>query len=184
MLLKIHSDPSYFKKYDRFREVTDRGKVPVFLDCNSPEIMKDNRVLFSFSDEDYQLVRAFVELGGDGNNRSLLLWICKSIGGLDQIEVPSPIKPRAQGLYHPDYPREMEEKDYLDALNEGRPTIGIIFHQTFWNKMNIDNIDALIRAIEGRGANTIPVFCITSPSEITGSIGIIETINTYFMLIN
>ncbi len=180
VFFKIHSDPSYFKKYDRLKEVTDRTGISVFIDCSSPEVMKETRYLFNFPDKEYNIVRAFIELGGNENNKNLLIWACKNVTKID-IDVPSPSKPKAEGLYHPRMPKEIEEQKYLDDLNSSKPTVGIMFPQAYWIKGNLEPINELIKITEDMGANTIPVFFITSPSEITNSIGITGTIEKYLM---
>ena len=180
-MMKIHSDPSYFKKFDRFRTAVEKAGVPFFLECNAPEVMKDFRDCFGYPDEDYDLLCRYVKLGGESNSRGILLWACSRLCGMDGVAVPEPEAPRAQGIYHPSLGPGSDEEGYLESLDPSRPSVGVIFHQKYWVEGNTDHIDALIGALESKGANVIPVFAITSPSAITGSDGIIETVKRYFV---
>lgn len=180
IVVRLHSDTSHFKKWDRFKEVAEGAKGLLFVDSHMDEVMREVRPLFSGSDEDYALLREFVELGGDENNKGLLLWALRFCDGAD-VEVPQPCKQRTEGVYHPDRPRDIDLQTYLETLDPDRPTIGILFFQGYWSSDNIGPIDALIREIECMGANVLPVFFIASPSSVTGSIGICKVVEQYLM---
>lgn len=180
VIVRVHSDPSYFKKLDRLQSVIDKNNVPMFLSCNTPEILRDYRGKFPFSDEDHDLVHRFVELGGVENSMGLLRWACVTLSGADDVKITDPVVLAAQGLYLPGKDA-LDEDAYLDSLDSTKPTVGILFHQKYWTEKNIDHIDALVETVKRMGANAIPVFCITSPGEITGSIGIKATIEKYFV---
>ncbi|MGE5756787.1 MAG: cobaltochelatase subunit CobN, partial [Planctomycetaceae bacterium] len=73
-------------------------------------------------------------------------------------EPPTPL-PR-DGLYHPDAPLGLTPATWQARFaRAGRPTIGILFYRAHWMAQNVAPIDALIRSIEGRGGNALPVFC-------------------------
>ena len=180
VILKVHGDPSYFKKIDRLKSAVRNRGIPMFVECNSPEVQKEFRDWFPFPDEDYKKVSGFIELGGEKNSIGLLYWVCSRIGNMP-VDVPVLDVPPAQGLYHPDPGRVADEREYLDSLDPSKPTVGILFHQKYWKENNIDNIQELVRSLERAGCNTIPVFCITTPSEVSGSIGIVGTIERYFI---
>jgi cobaltochelatase CobN len=181
VLVRIHGDPSRFKKFDRFKEVVEKAGRLTFVDCEGMrEIMPEFRHLFILSDDEYDRVRKYVEMEGKDNIRGLLLWACRALGKMD-VEVPDPVPPRTEGIYHPDHPRDIGLADYLATLDPGRPTVGIMFPQGIWLTDDLEPIDALVRAVESVGANALPAFLSTVPSEITGSLGIRKVIERYFM---
>ena len=180
IIVRLHSDTSHFKKWDRFEEGAKRAKGLFFVDSHMEEVAREVRPLFAGSDEEYDLLRSYVELGGDENNRALLLWAFRRIEGLD-VEVPEPRRQRTEGVYHPDKPRDIELRQYLGTLDPARPTIGILFFQGYWLSNNIEPVDALVRELERIGANALPVFFIASPNPVSGSIGIRKVVEEYFM---
>ena len=71
---------------------------------------------------------------------------------------PTPL-PR-DGLYHPDAPDGLTLADWhAHFQTPGRPTVGILFYRAHWMAHNVAPIDALIREIESRGGNPLPIFC-------------------------
>ena len=132
IIVRLHSDTSHFKKWGRFEEAAKLTKGLLFVDSHMEEVAREVRPLFKGSDEEYDLLRRYVELGGDENNRAIILWALRRIGGLD-VEVPEPRRQRTEGVYHPDQPRDIELLDYLATLDPSRPTIGILFFQGYWS---------------------------------------------------
>ncbi|MDW5562044.1 MAG: cobaltochelatase subunit CobN [Methanomassiliicoccus sp.] len=181
LIVRIHGDPSYFKKFDRLKETVLANKVCCLVACNENDVASQYRDLFPYSDADYHLIRAFVELGGKENDMGILAWACKTIDGMTSIEVPEPSRPRTEGIYHPDHGTMIDPIEYLSTLKPGRPTIGVMFHQTTWLSGNLEAINEIIWTLEKKGANVIPVFFVTSPSSTTGSIGIRSVFEKYFM---
>ncbi len=182
VLVHFHGEPSRFKKFDRLKEVLARSKRPVYISNDSmPEVMLEHRPMFTLPDGEYDRVRAYIEVGGEENLRSFLLWACKVLGGDASIGVPDPVRPEAQGIYHPDIGRSIDLERYLSRLDRSRPTVGILFSQGSWLSGNLEPIDSLIRAVERAGANTLPVFFTSSPGELTGSIGIKGAIERFLM---
>lgn len=180
VIVRLHSDTTHFKKWDRFRAAAERAKGLVFINSGMPEVAAEVRGLFKGTSEDYGLLRSYIELGGGENERGLLLWACRVISGLD-VEVPPPQRQRTEGIYHPDHPRDVDLPTYLGTLDPARPTVGVMFFQGYWLSNDLEPMDALIRELERIGANVIPVFFIASPNPVSGSIGIRAVVDRYFM---
>ncbi|HOF88083.1 MAG TPA: cobaltochelatase subunit CobN, partial [Armatimonadota bacterium] len=62
-----------------------------------------------------------------------------------------------------------------------KPTVGLWFFQHYWINQNLEHIDALIRAIEARGANVLPVFSMRLYDASLGNRGADEIVRGYFM---
>jgi cobaltochelatase CobN len=168
IVVRLHSDTSHFKKWDRFKEVAEAAKGLLFVDRHMDEVMREVRPLFAGTDEDYALLREYVELGGDENNRSLLLWAARFCDKVD-VEVPPPIRQRTEGVYHPDWPRDIDLQTYLGTLDPDHPTIGIMFFQGYWSSDNIRPIDSLIRELEGMVRTSFLCSSSPPPSSVSGS---------------
>ena len=178
-MINIHGDVSRYRRYDDLRKVLVEDKINTFLLCHIEESMVRDRELFLMPDDVYWNVRRYMQLGGPENQRGLLMYLRKVFTEPD-LEVPEPKVSLAQGIYHPDMPREITLEEYLKALEPDRPTVGVLINHASWLNGNLEAHDLMIREIERRGANTIPVFCTLTPSDITGSIGGAAVANRYF----
>ncbi len=167
--LKVHGDTSYMKKFDRIAGALEEGGASALLDCTDDEVTVRFRPLFKGDDAGYVLARSYYVLGGDANFTSLFLWALREFGGED-VEVPEPEMPPAQGIYYPG--REGVGFDFLDSLDPSKPNIGVFFHQKQWVTGNLDSVDGLIRAIERRGGNPVPVFLHNYEDPATGAVGL------------
>ena len=179
VFLRIHGDPTAFGKFEKLKETIERNGINAFMHCGNKEIMLEYRDLFQFSDEDYDLVSRFAELGGLENSVGLLKWVCKRVCDQD-VEVPEPFVQKAQGLYLPGIYDGIDEESYLNSLDPEKPTVGVMYHQRGWVERKMAHIDALVECLRGYGANVIPVFFISTPSEVSGSIGVAKVIEKYF----
>jgi cobaltochelatase CobN len=70
---------------------------------------------------------------------------------------PAVVEPQ-HGIYHPNLLRGATLADWLAIRNPQRPTVGVLFYRSHWMSGNLAFIDALVRELEGCGANALPVF--------------------------
>ena len=168
--LKVHGDTSYMKRFDRLRTAIEASGTWALLVCTDDEFTDSFRWMFRGTEEEFDRVRAYYVLGGDQNIRSLLLWCLRRFSSTD-VEVPDPVRPPAQGIYYPGR-EDIGFDGFLEGLDPSRPNIGILFYQKQWLNGNLGNVDGLIRAIERRGGNPVPVFLQTYENPLTGAIGV------------
>lgn len=180
MFINLHGDESHFKKYQRMMEVTSKVGTDILYEGSLPESNSENRGLFRHSDADYAKVRALLDIGGDANLRSLIMWVERELGGAD-TEVPDPVLSRTEGFCHPDWPEDADIAGYMESLDPLKPTIGVMTHQVSVTKGRTAPIHDLVRSLEAKDVNVIPVFCVSSPNDMTGSLGSEEVIRRYFM---
>jgi len=176
IIIRMHAGLTYFKKFERLRELIVKDNVPTLIESEMEEEMKDNRSLFAGSEEDYITLRSYIELGGDGNEYNLLAWLirdCESV----KINVEEPKRRPAQGIYIPG----KGMSDELPKLDGSKPTVGLMISQVSVANNNVKHIDALIAELESHNVNVIPVFMVPNPGEIRGSIGITGCVRKYFM---
>jgi len=105
-----------------------------------------------------QILEYFTQ-GGVANLVNLLRCLSDNVlrTGLG-YEPPVPL-PR-DGLYHPDAPDGLTLDQWQARFHRhDRPTIGVVFYRAHWMANNLAPIDALIRRVEGLGANSLPLFC-------------------------
>lgn len=87
-----------------------------------------------------------------------------------------------EGLYHPDLGYVADVETYeRERIDPQRPTVGLWFFQTLWVNGNLDHLDALIREIEMRGANVLPVFSMRLKDASLGNRGSDEIVESFFL---
>ncbi len=102
-------------------------------------------------------VTAYLQAGGRMNMEHLLRFLSDHFFGTSYGYEPPREQPE-HGLYHPDLPADATLADWLARRNPDRPTVGILFYRAHWLSGNLAFINALVREIERRGANALPVF--------------------------
>lgn len=177
IIVKVHGDVTYFKKFDRVKEAAERSGCSLLLICTEPSVMEEHRYMFKQSDEDYRLLRTLMLIGGDDNLESVLLWTVRTFDGVN-VDIPDPVIPLAQGVYSIGG-KTVGIEEGVSALNRDLPVIGIFFHQKYWLVDNMKAIDRLIERVEKRGATALPIFMSSYPKDITGSLGIKCIIDDY-----
>jgi cobaltochelatase CobN len=100
---------------------------------------------------------AYLQLGGVDNYAHLLRFLADHLlaGGFG---FDSPVQQPEVGVYHPDL-AVGASLEQLRALHDPlRPTLGLLFYRSHLLSGNTDFVDALVREIEARGANALPVY--------------------------
>jgi len=166
ILIRCLKDPYRYRLFERIEQKLHEFKAGVMVYSPSAEISGLNRKFFKGSDEDYQLLHDFCSNRGFENDMGITYWVLNHLG-LVKGRIPEPKIPRRDGIYHPDYPRDVTSDEYMSHLDTSKPTLGILFVATYWIYNNLRHIDALIRNAEERGMNVIPVFFETE-SGISG----------------
>jgi cobaltochelatase CobN len=108
--------------------------------------------------------------GGVENYKNLLLYLADVyLSTAFGFEVPAPM-PEA-GLYHPDAIERvgcatLSLTEFKQRYWQGRrPAIGLLFYRAYWQSDDLAVIDGLVREIEARGYNALPVFCYSLREE-------------------
>ncbi len=180
IFLNVHGDVTYFRHFDKLKEVIESSNISVLLYGCDEDILVDYRRYFRGSDEDYSLLLTLESIGGDENLRSALLWCLNHFDGTD-YEVPEPALPMAQGIYIPEKGAVPFEEGIDDAIRSGRPVIAIFFVNVFYTRHNLRSIDALYNAVKNVGGEPLPIFFCTYENKRTGSIGIRKIIDEHLI---
>jgi len=100
---------------------------------------------------------AYFQAGGAINFAHLLRFLSDHLLRSGFGYEPPQEQPR-HGLYHPNLPPGASLADWLARHDPSRPAIGLLFYRSHWMSGNLAFIDALVRDIEGRGGDALPVF--------------------------
>ncbi|HVB82783.1 MAG TPA: cobaltochelatase subunit CobN [Candidatus Binataceae bacterium] len=102
-------------------------------------------------------VLAYFQAGGSANLAHLLRYLSDHLllsgfGFEPAVALPE------HGLYHPDLAEGADIGEWLALRAPKRPSAGIVFYRAHWMSGNTRFVDALVRALEQRGMNVLPVF--------------------------
>ncbi len=111
---------------------------------------------------------AYFQAGGAENLVQLLRFLADHLL-LSGFGYESPAEQPQHGIYHPDLPRSATVGDFLAHRNPAWPTVGILFYRSHWISGNLAFIDSLVRELEARKVNALPVF--TSSLKDAGADG-------------
>ena len=103
---------------------------------------------------------SYLMRGGIDNFRNLFLFLSDTYMGSEfGHEAPEPVP--WEGIYHPDAaPEELADVEQYIAsrFKAGRPSVGLLFYRAHWMSGNLQFVDDLIRCLEGKQVNVLPVY--------------------------
>jgi cobaltochelatase CobN len=127
-------------------------------------------------------VQRYLSCGGPLNFHQLLIYLHNRLFDDHRSDVRPAMELPHEGIYHPDYSGIPDLDDYLaKQVDPAMPTVGLWFYQTYWLNNNLVFIDAIIRAVEARGANIIPVFHLRYKDADRGNRGADYIVAHFFM---
>ena len=106
-------------------------------------------------------VFSYLMQGGVQNFQNLFLFLSDTyFGTAHGHEAPAPLP--WEGIYHPDVADGVDVDTFIaQRFQEGQPSIGLLFYRAHWMSGNLLPIDALIRSLEAKGANVLPVYAFS-----------------------
>lgn len=156
VLVRVMADPTRMRRFEKWEKVLRECPGYVHIYSGNLDVSLVYRDLFKGDDKEYMRLRSYVKGRGEANDRAVVQWLHLMLTG--EGDVPEPEEHRPDGIYHPDCDRDIGLEEYMERLDGSRPTVGLMFTSNLWIYGNLEHIDALIRAIESRGMNAIPVF--------------------------
>lgn len=128
----------------------------------------------------WETIERYLSCGGSQNFYNLLIYLCNYLNEQNLDPAP-PRKPPHEGIYHPDFGGITDTDDYLENhMDPSKITVGLWFYQSYLLNNDLAHIDRMIREIEGRGANVIPVFHIRYPDRNLGNRGADYVVERFF----
>ncbi|MXR21676.1 cobaltochelatase subunit CobN [Halobacterium bonnevillei] len=150
----LHGAEDSMPGYDRAIErLADAGVPLVVKSTGDAYAIEDTTV----ADEDRETVYEYLETGGTANVANCVRFLVDRYSAADRA-YDDPVALPTEGVYHPDHPGA--EYDELRAtFDADRPTVAVWFYESHWTHENTTYVDSVVRALEARGANALPVFC-------------------------
>ena len=107
-----------------------------------------------------ETVFSYLIRGGIPNFRNLFLFLSDTyLGSSFGHEAPEPVP--WEGIYHPDANAEESvdvETFIRNRFLPDRPSVGLLFYRAHWMSGNLQFVDDLIRCLESRELNVLPVY--------------------------
>jgi cobaltochelatase CobN len=108
--------------------------------------------------------------GGPVNAEQMLHFLCDAYFGT-KFGFEVPVELPQVGIYHPERGLVSDLEDWRSQLQDPNcPTAGIVFYRSHWATGNLAPIDALVRALEERGLNSLAVFGPTLGGVLEGGL--------------
>lgn len=134
-----------------------------------------------FGEDSWDQINRYLIFGGHINFHNLLIYLHNLLFQTDH-SFKLPIKLPHEGIYHPDMPGIPELNQYLEErIDPEKPTVGMWFNQIYWLNNNLLHIDAIIRDVEKKGANIIPVFHLRYKDVVRENKGADYIVEHFFM---
>lgn len=180
ILMRCMTEPGRMKRFARYEQVLRECPGEVVIYAGNMEIRLMFRDLFKGTDQDYILLGEYMRNRGAENDRSIVKWLHHHLTG--EGDVPEPVTTRPNGIHHPDFDPDITLEDYLERnIRPGLPTVGILYTANLWIYDNQQHLYALIRNLESKGVNTIPVFFSTIIRNMQDDEGTAGVVRQYFM---
>ncbi|MBR2254744.1 MAG: cobaltochelatase subunit CobN [Candidatus Methanomethylophilaceae archaeon] len=157
VLVHCSGQTDSFHRFQRYRAVLESSHALVLVYSRMADVVLMHRDMFAGTDAEFKEVLQYLDNRGPENDVNMLLWFARKLGVTDMAPDP-PIRIRTDGIYHPDFPRDVTWEDYIGSLDATRPSVGIAISSNYWIYDNLDHIDMIIRGLESRGMNAIPMF--------------------------
>ncbi len=115
----------------------------------------------------------YLRCGGVVNTANLLRFVADTLlfEGYG-FEPPSPLS--ELGVYHPRLAGDSSLAELLALHEPDRPTVGVVFYRTHLLGGNTAFVDTLVEALEGAGANALPVYCYSLRAGAEGRVPALE----------
>ena len=188
IIVTLHGGKPSFPAFDRLMEaladLPEDGRPylhiqPTGGDEDSVEAAREHSP--AFGTPVWDTIQRYLSNGGHVNYHQLLIYLYNSLFNKDEACQPAVALPH-EGIYHPDLSGIPDLTDYLaQRVDPSKPTVGLWFYQTYWLNNNLAFIDAIIRSVEARGANVIPVFHQRYKDVDRGNRGADYIVDHFFM---
>jgi len=118
----------------------------------------------------------YMRHGGVRNTENLLRFVADTV--LMEGHGFEPAHPLPEiGVHHPGLPEGSPVEDLLACHDPARPTVGVIFYRAHWMSGNTAFVDDLVRALEGAGANALPVYCYSLRAGTNSEVPALKILN-------
>ncbi|MCF0052570.1 cobaltochelatase subunit CobN [Dyadobacter sp. LJ53] len=157
IVIRIHGRLSSIPGYGELVRLARERQQHLIIVSGTGEMNPDFAAVSTVSPVILQETLNYLQTGGYANFTSLLCYLSDHLlmtgfGADPAVQLPE------HGIYHPDLPENADITDWLKYKNPAFPTVAITFYRAHWISGNTHFVDAMIRSLESRNVNVLPVF--------------------------
>jgi len=157
IILRIHGRPSSVPGFGELvRRANERGQHLIVI-SGTGDLNPEFAAVSTVSPAILHETLAYVQAGGYQNLTSLLYFLSDHLL-LTGFGADAPVQLPDHGIYHPDLPEITDLQEWVQRHNPDWPTVGITFYRSHWISGNTAFVDALVRSLEEKSLNALPVF--------------------------
>ncbi|ETR71426.1 MAG: hypothetical protein OMM_02490 [Candidatus Magnetoglobus multicellularis str. Araruama] len=156
------SCPAFDKLIDAINQLSENKKKPYLHiqptggDEDAMELAREHST--DFGKTSWDQINLYLTFGGFINYFNMLLYL-SNVLAQENFSCKPPCKLPHEGIYCPDTTDIPFLDHYIKTqIDPNKLTVGLWFNQAYWLNNNLAHIDELIRMIEKKGANVLPVF--------------------------
>ncbi|MBO9613477.1 MAG: cobaltochelatase subunit CobN [Dyadobacter sp.] len=168
IIIRIHGRLSSIPGFNELVKLAGQRGQHLIVVSGTGELNPEFAAVSTVSPAILHETLAYLQAGGYSNLISLLSYLSDHLL-MTGFGAEAPINLPEQGIYHPDLPEFADKSDWLKHYNTALATVGITFYRAHWLSGNTHFVDAMIRALEERGVNVLPVFTSSLKSVDTGT---------------
>ncbi|GAB3728538.1 cobaltochelatase subunit CobN [Spirosoma lituiforme] len=157
IILRIHGRPSSVPGFSELvRRAKEKGQHLIVI-SGTGELNPEFAAVSTVSPVILHETLGYVQAGGYQNLTALFCFLADHLL-MTGFGADAPIQLPDHGIYHPDLPEQADLSDWVQRHNPELPTIGLTFYRSHWISGNTAFVDALVRSLEDKGLNALPVF--------------------------
>ncbi|MCF0040489.1 cobaltochelatase subunit CobN [Dyadobacter fanqingshengii] len=157
IVIRIHGRLSSIPGYGELVRLAKERQQHLIIVSGTGELNPDFAAVSTVSPAILQETLHYLQAGGYINFTSLLCYLSDHLlmtgfGAEPALQLPE------HGIYHPDLPENADINDWVKYKDPRLPTIALTFYRAHWISGNTHFVDTIIRSLENRNVNVLPVF--------------------------
>lgn len=157
IVVRIHGRLSSIPGFGELVNLAGQRGQHLIVVSGTGELNPEFAAVSTVSPAILQETLGYLQAGGYNNLLSLLGYLSDHLL-MTGFGFETPAVLAEHGIYHPDLPEHADLDDWLKHRDPQLATIGITFYRAHWLSGNTHFIDTMVRSLEDRGVNVLPVF--------------------------
>ena len=157
IVLRILGRPSSIPGFSELVQRVQKQGQHLIIISGTGDFNPEYAAVSTVSPDILQETLNYLDAGGHRNMVSLLHFLSDRLLMTGFGYEPPVVLPQ-HGIYHPDLPENASLADWEKKRNTSYATVGITFYRAHYSSGNTAFIDALIRSLEDRNLNVLPIF--------------------------
>jgi len=168
IILRILGRPSSIPGFSELVQRVHKQNQQLIIISGTGDFNPEYAATSTVSPDILQETLNYLQAGGPANLVSLLYYLADHLL-MTGFGYDAPVILPEHGIYHPDLPENATIDDWEKHKDSRLATIGVTFYRAHYISGNTGFIDAMVRALEDKGVNVLPVFTASLKALDTAS---------------